>query len=101
MDASCTRLITEKRMMTGANKSSKAELLWMRAGYGGFIALAVYFLFFTPDSLSALSNFALALCFDPFDTRVKWIDRPRWQRGWLLVHLLLLLALLVYSLTRN
>lgn len=86
-------------MTTCNNKTSKAEVTLMRGMYAGFILLSIYFLLFSNDKLSGLSNFALSLAFDPFDSRVKWNDRPRWQRVWLVVHLVLLLGLMVYVFT--
>jgi hypothetical protein len=44
----------------------------------------------------ALMYFGIALCFDPFDQKVKWNDRALYQKIWLCVHLFLVLTFIVY-----
>lgn len=41
----------------------------------------------------------LALIFDPFDEKVKWSFRPKWQKYWLIIHLgiQLILILLIFK----
>ncbi len=56
-----------------------------RAGYGLFLALSAYLLI-KGDYDMAVTNFGIALVFDPFDAAVKWSDRPLYQRAWLLCH---------------
>lgn len=62
-----------------------------RAGYALFMALAAYLLI-KGDYDMAVSNFGIALVFDPFDASVKWSDRPLYQRAWLLCHVSLSFA---------
>jgi hypothetical protein len=62
--------------------------------YGGFVALGLYFLLANHDLSSAMSNFGLALIFDPFDQKVRWNNRPLYQRVWLFVHLAVVFVLL-------
>jgi hypothetical protein len=65
--------------------------------YGAFVILAIIFLA-TGQLTSAMSNLGIALIFDPFDQKVTWQNRPRYQRIWLLGHLLLVLGLIGYFL---
>ena len=37
-----------------------------------------------------MTQFGIALVFDPFDQAIKWSDRPLYQRIWLLVHVAIL-----------
>jgi hypothetical protein len=61
-----------------------------------FYLLLVIYLLIKGDYDSAATNFTLALIFDPFDASVRWQERPLYQRIWLLCHLLLALAGLLY-----
>jgi hypothetical protein len=63
-----------------------------RAMYGAFVLLCFYFLV-TGSYADAASNLGIALIFDPFDQTVRWDHRPRWQRVWLIVHLLVMVSL--------
>lgn len=57
--------------------------------YGAFVLLSLYFLL-TGSYADAATNLGIALIFDPFDQTVRWDQRPRWQRVWLIVHLLVM-----------
>jgi len=46
------------------------------------------------DYSTALIMGGIALGFDPFNQEQAFGNRPRWQRGWLLGHLLLVFVLL-------
>lgn len=61
-----------------------------RIAYAAFVILAAYFLI-TGDLSSFCIQFGIALVFDPFDAKVSWKDRPRYQRLWLIIHLVILL----------
>jgi hypothetical protein len=65
-----------------------------RIFYSGFVALGLYFLLANHDLSSAMSNFGLALIFDPFDQKVRCNNRPLYQRVWLFVHLAVVFVLL-------
>lgn len=69
-----------------------------RWAYAAFVLLSLYFLFVSKDLVSAASNLGIALIFDPFNPAVKWTNRKNWQKGWLLLHVLLTLGLLLYGL---
>lgn len=69
-----------------------------RWAYAAFMLLSLYFLFVSKDLVSAASNMGIALIFDPFNPATKWTDRKSWQKGWLLLHVLLTLGLLLYGL---
>lgn len=66
---------------------------WSRIVYFGLVILGLYFLVFNGDYGSAFSNWGIALAFDPFDQKIPWRERPRYQRVWLLAHAGLLLIL--------
>lgn len=56
-----------------------------RVMYGLFIALSIYYVF-KNEWMTAASNLGIALLFDPFNQKIKWQQRPLYQRVWLLVH---------------
>jgi H+/Cl- antiporter ClcA len=62
--------------------------------YGAFVLLWVYFLLAKKDISTAMSNFGIALIFDPFDQKVMWNNRPAYQQIWLIVHLCIVFGLL-------
>lgn len=74
------------------NEPKELDLKWYRIFYGAFVLLSLYFLLIQKDLSDALVNGGIALVFDPFDQKVKWSERPLWQRLWLLCHLALLLT---------
>lgn len=49
---------------------------------------------FRNDPADAMSNFGIALIFDPFNQEVRWVNRPIYQRAWLVVHVALVFVLL-------
>ncbi len=73
------------------------SVMFNRSMYGAFVLLSIYF-FIRGDVASAMSNLGIALIFDPFDQKIKWNDRPHYQRIWLFVHVGLVFALLAYLL---
>jgi len=90
-----------KNMATlSENKPKELDLKWYRFAYGAFVLLSFYFLLVSKDLSAAVSNWGIALVFDPFDQRVKWSDRPLWQKIWLLIHLLVMITGFAVLLTR-
>lgn len=69
--------------------------------YGGFVIMSLYFLFFSRDIGTAMSNLGIALIFDPFDQKVTWSNRPFYQRAWLIIHASLVFILLGFSLVEK
>lgn len=69
--------------------------------YGAFVALGLYFLLAKKDIPTAMSNFGIALIFDPFDQKVMWQNRSLYQRVWLIVHIIILFVLLVVWLSQK
>ncbi len=67
-------------------KTQNASPIFNRMAYGLFILLGIYFALFSKDYPSALSNFGIALVFDPFDQTIKFPDRPLYQKVWLITH---------------
>jgi hypothetical protein len=85
--------------MAATNQSvgdKPASIKFNRILYGAFVMLSLYFLL-TGSYGDAASNLGIALIFDPFDQTVRWDNRPRWQRVWLIAHLLIMAVIgLVY-----
>ena len=65
-----------------------------RYAYALYMVLVI-FLAIKGDYEWAFINLGVALVFDPFDTSVKWQNRPFYQKAWLLVHVLVMLALMI------
>lgn len=82
------------------NIDAMQNLRVYRYAYALFLVLVAYQLF-RGDIENATINLGIALIFDPFDARVRWQDRPIYQRVWLLVHLGLTLAGFVYLLSTD
>ena len=83
--------------MTVSKENDKAKDLtfkYNRFLYGAFVALGLYFLLAKNDISTAISNFGIALIFDPFDQKVMWNNRPAYQQIWLIVHLSIVFGLL-------
>ena len=70
-----------------------------RFAYSLYLALVVYQLFIG-DYEWAITNFGIAMIYDPFDASVKFYDRPLYQRLWLYAHLTLSLGGFVFLLFR-
>ncbi len=66
--------------------------------YIAFVALGLYFLATKEPSWDSISFLGIALAFDPFDQHQAWGQRPLWQRGILLIHLILVLGLVAMML---
>ncbi len=56
-----------------------------RCAYIFYMVLVIY-LIIKGDYEWALTNMGVALVFDPFDVSVKWQDRTRYQKAWLMIH---------------
>lgn len=56
-----------------------------KAAYVVFVIAAIGFACVKNFS-EAFTFWGLALIFDPFDTKMRFNDRPRYQRWWLIVH---------------
>jgi hypothetical protein len=82
------------------NSSRDHTQAFNRILYTSFTLLSLYFFFFKGDYGDSASNLAIALIFDPFDTKQTWKERPLYQRAWLIVHLLAVLALFTIQFTR-
>lgn len=71
-----------------------------RYAYVLYMVLVIY-LVIKGDYEWAFANLGIALVFDPFDTTVKWQQRPMYQKVWLLVHLALTFAGLIFIIFFN
>ncbi|MCA6378305.1 MAG: hypothetical protein IM574_09825 [Cytophagales bacterium] len=90
--------------MTTTKENDKPKDLtfkYNRFLYGAFVALGLYFLLAKKDIPTAMSNFGIALIFDPFDQKVMWQNRSLYQRVWLIVHIIILFVLLVVWLSQK
>ncbi len=72
------------------------SILFNRFMYGAFVLLSVYYFFLNKDVSSAMSNLGIALIFDPFDQRVVWDNRPRFQKVWLCIHVATVFSMMTY-----
>jgi hypothetical protein len=68
-----------------------------RIAYGLSVLLALYFLFISKDVSQAAGTMGIALIFDPFDQKVSFGKRPFYQRAWLIIHLICVLALFGFT----
>lgn len=66
-----------------------------RYAYILYLILVAYLLI-KGDIEWAVANMGIAMVFDPFDPKVKWQDRPLYQRAWLIAHLTLTFAGFLY-----
>ena len=76
-------------------KCDKQTVQANRLAYILYMVLVAY-LFIKGDIEWAVSNLGIAMLFDPFDASVKWKDRPRFQKAWLIVHFALTFAGFLY-----
>jgi hypothetical protein len=60
----------------------------------------VAYLLFKGDIEWAITNLGVALVFDPFDAKVKWQNRPRCQKVWLIAHVTLTFGGFLYLIRR-
>jgi hypothetical protein len=81
-------------METKIQKTTKNNKLIMRICYAAFVVLGIYF-FLRGEWSSGVTQFGIALVFDPFDQEVTWKQRPFYQKAWMLIHLTLLLVFFV------
>jgi tetratricopeptide (TPR) repeat protein len=82
-----------KQAITAKSKAQSKQI--NRYAYILYMILVIY-LVFKGDYDWALTNMGVALVFDPFDPSVKWQDRPRYQKTWLLLHLAIMAMGFVY-----
>jgi len=78
------------------NETNKAQQ-FIKVGYVLFIVLAIYHLLINKNLIDCAMNLGIALIFDPFDQNVSWNNRPKWQRTWLIVHVLIALSVLIFG----
>lgn len=64
--------------------------------YAGFLIAAVYYLI-AKDFSSAATFGGIGLAFDPFNQTMRFMDRPLWQRIWLVVHIVFVFVLIGLS----
>lgn len=65
--------------------------------YIGFLALGFYQALLNKDYIQAASSMGIGLAFDPFDSEIKWNNRPGWQKGILFIHLALVATMLGFG----
>ncbi|MFZ4058968.1 MAG: hypothetical protein ACOYKE_12565 [Ferruginibacter sp.] len=77
---------------TISKPNQKQQQFFNRFMYGGFLVLGIVVALIGKDLSTAVSNFGIALIFDPFDVNVSWNKRPMYQKAWLVIHLLIVFA---------
>lgn len=65
--------------------------------YIGFLALGFYQALLNKDYIQAASSMGIGLAFDPFDSEIKWNNRPSWQKAILFIHLALVATMLGFG----
>ena len=65
--------------------------------YLGFILLGAYSFFSRQDWRELALHWGVAFLFDPFKVDQPWQERPKWQRGVLLIQLAIVLFAFVYT----
>ena len=80
-------------------KCDKQSVQVNRFTYFLYLVLVAY-LFIKGDVEWAITNLGVALVFDPFDANVKWKNRPRYQKVWLIAHVTLTFAGFLYLILR-
>jgi len=71
---------------------------WNSLAYGIFTLMGIFHWLLNRDSDMAVTYLGSALIFDPFDQRVKWENRPAYQKVVLTSHLLIFFAAFIYML---
>ena len=74
----------------------------LRAGfsgyaYAGLLLLSVVYLVGLKEPSNVAICLGIALAFDPFNQSIPFPERPLYQRIWLLIHLLLAIIAIIYS----
>ena len=80
-------------------KCDKQAIQVNRFTYILYMVLVAY-LFFIGDIEWAVTNLGIAMIFDPFDAKVKWQNRPTYQKLWLIVHVTLTFVGFLYLVLR-
>lgn len=83
------------------NKRIQSSLNFNRIIYGTLIFISALHFFVLDDLTSGVITLLLALAFDPFNIQQTWADRPLWQRIWLLLHLIIGIAVLLFSMLQK
>jgi hypothetical protein len=65
------------------------KLPFNRYLYIGFLLLGLFQAIFSRDYIQAAASLGIGLAFDPFNTEQNWGDRPMWQKGVLIINLVL------------
>lgn len=65
--------------------------------YAGLLLLSVVYLLGIKEPSNVAICLGIALAFDPFNQSIPFPERPLYQRLWLLIHLLLAILAIVYS----
>jgi hypothetical protein len=86
--------------MTGNQQltQQKKNKIVGRIGYSLMLGISCLAAFYLKDYGLCLSGLGLALIFDPFDANIPFVQRPLFQKAWLIVHLTVLYILLIYLL---
>ena len=85
--------------MTTQTNSKRVIKNLNKPAYALFVLGGLYFLMMK-DFSQATMFLGLALAFDPFDTSIRFNNRPLYQKEWLLVHLAATYSVLIDLFTK-
>ncbi len=88
-------------MELSTNKTGKAKTLdnkFNRVLYVSFTILSLYYFIFSTDKMQGVACLGIALAFDPFNQKQPFLERPLYQKVWLVIHLVLVFIPLTINL---
>jgi hypothetical protein len=77
---------------SSAEKEKTFPKNFNRFAYAAFTLMGLLYWIFGSDKSLAISQLGIALIFDPFNPNQPFGQRPLYQKGWLIVHLGLVLT---------
>jgi len=89
--------MTQEQNLQPVQKAKNISPLVYKLFYSAFIAISIYYFLFTNDFMSGVSSLGIGLVFDPFDQKIRWNNRPFYQKAWLFVHVFMVMALFIYG----
>ncbi len=89
--------MTQDQSLQSTKNEREIPSLVYKWVYALFVMLSFYYILFTNDFITGLSNMSIALIFDPFDQKIMWKNRPNYQIVWLIIHLTVLAGLFIYG----
>ena len=90
--------MTQEQPIKNASSAKQVPAAFYKWAYGFFVVAGLCWIIFSDDFMTGVSQLGIALIFDPFDQKIRWNNRPLYQRIWLIVHVFLVLGLFGYHL---